>query len=310
MSTEQVRAALTRARRKFEREKIVDPEPGFPLVVDGEEIAPGQWTPDLWGMPPLCPVQPIGGDENCWYFQDEMGQFVTIPRKELGATMIQSLFAGRPNYPYWAWPRFRERKKVRGTAEIEVYGWHAEKVRETLFAAAARHGPFNKVDRVRGLGAWRGRDGDLVWNGGNVLYRSSHQKKRRDGTIDYPPLPGGMLEGYFYTRRPDVLEPWPEAVDDAENPAKALLIALRSWNWERPEVDPILMLGWIVGALIGGALDWRASCFVIGGHGTGKSQLQKLIETVFNEALVRSPDATAASIYQHVKNDSVPVAID
>ncbi|MDP3554843.1 hypothetical protein [Methylocystis sp.] len=310
MTSDHVRAAVTRAARKIRQAEIVDPEPGAAMRVGEFEVGPGEWEADIWGMPPNCPVQPLGLDDRTMYLQDELGQFCEIPRKEFGQTLIQSLFGKRQNYLYWAWPSFKERKKVKGPADIEVGGWKPEKVRETLVAAAARHGPFNPVDRVRGLGAWRGRNGELVWNAGATLYRSSHAKKTRGGGLEYTPCETGLVDGKFYTRRHDILEPWPQEVTSRETPAKALLEALRGWNWERPEVDPVLFLGWLAASLLGGALDWRPAVFVIAGKGTGKSTLQALAETVMGEALVHAADATAASIYQHVRNDSLPVCVD
>jgi hypothetical protein len=313
MTAKDVRAAVARATRRIAREEIADPEPGGAMVVDTDagqvEIQPDEWhgLTDAYGMPPGCPVQPLGIDDKTLYVMDELGQFCELPRKEIGQTMLQSLFGRRQNYPYWAWPRFQPRAKAKGNPE--VVGWRPEKMRETFVAAAARRGPFNPVDRVRGLGAWKGRDGQLMWNAGAALYRSDMKRKTRHSQ-EYLPQTTGMVDGKFYTRRHDILEPWPEAVDSLGGPAQQLLSLLRTWNWERPDIDPILFLGWIAASLIGGALDWRPSVFVIAGKGTGKSTLQSLAEAVLGDALVHSADATAASIYQHVKNDSLPVCVD
>lgn len=309
MATNDVRAAVTRATRKISRVEFDDPEPGAPMTIEGVEVYPGEWhgLSDEFGLPPGCPVQPLGLDASTMFLQDQLGQFVEIPRKEMGQTLIQSLFGRRQNYLYWAWPSFRPRK---GRELPEVGGWKPEKVRETLVSAAAERGPFNPVDRVRGLGAWRGRNGELVWNAGERLYHSNRKKTRRDKSVDYEPRATGMVDGKFYTRRHDILEPWPEEVPSAGGPIEALLRALQTWNWERPEVDPILFLGWLASAIIGGALDWRSAIFVIAAKGAGKSELQKLAEAVMGEALVHAADATAASIYQHVRNDSLPVCVD
>jgi hypothetical protein len=107
-----------------------------------------------------------------------------------------------------------------------------------------------------------------------------------------------------------VPEPWAEPVTDAANPARELLQALRRWNWTRPNVDPVLMLGWIASAMLGGALPWRPVVFVTGDKTVGKSTLQALLKAALGEALLRTDDTTAAGIYQHVGQDSLPIAVD
>jgi hypothetical protein len=309
MTSDHVRAAVTRAARKYRQAEIVDPQRGFPVSAGEHEIFPGEWMPDEFGMPTEhpCPVVALGMNAKTIFFQDEMGHFVEQPRDELPRLFIMALFGKRQDYLWWAWPSFATRK---GRKEPEVTGWKPDEVQAALLSAAAKRGDFNTLDRVRGAGAWRGRDGELVFNAGWALYRSSHAKKTRGGGLEYTPCETGLVDGKFYTRRYDNLEPWPQEVTSRESPARELLRALRTWNWERPEVDPILFLGWLAAALIGGALNWRPAVFVIGGKGTGKSELQGLVEQVLDEALVHAADATAASIYQHVRNDSLPVCVD
>lgn len=308
MTIDHVRAAVQRPARKLPRDEVSDPPRGFPVRVGETDIFPGDWTPDPMGLPKEhpCPVVPLGMDDKTLYLQDELGQFVEQPRGELGRTIIMSWFGKRQDYLWWAWPSWKERK---GKKDAEIGGWKPDEVQAALIAAAARRGPFNPVDRVRGLGAWKGKNGELVWNAGATLYRSNQVKKTRAGD-EYKPLPTGLLDTKFYTRRHNIMEPWPLPVRSDEGPAKQLLQWLRSWSWERPDVDPVLFLGWLAAAMIGGALDWRPAVFVIAGKGTGKSTLQSLAEGVMGDALVHAADATAASIYQHVRNDSLPVCVD
>jgi ABC-type multidrug transport system fused ATPase/permease subunit len=56
-----------------------------------------------------------------------------------------------------------------------------------------------------------------------------------------------------------------------------LLQALQSWNWDRGELDARLALGWLMTALVGGALEQRPVVYVVGTEGAGKSTLQKLL---------------------------------
>jgi hypothetical protein len=89
-----------------------------------------------------------------------------------------------------------------------------------------------------------------------------------------------------------------------------LLEGMRSWNWERPELDPLLALGWLMTAKVGGALPQRPVVYVVGQEGAGKSTLQGLIRLAMNEALVSTSNTTQAGIYQKVRQDSVAVMVD
>lgn len=302
MTTGDVRAALGLAQRKLGRPRVVDPPIGTPRRIDDEEIEPGRWSGDIWGLPPDCPVEPLGMDGDVIYLMDALGQLASCDPSKMGLKFIQRLFGDRQNYLYWAWPRHNK--------DGVVTAWRAEKASECFYTAAARRGLFSAVDRVRGRGAWADRHGVLVWHAGDRLWRSDKRKKRRDGSSELVPLETGFADGYFYPRRPDILEPWPEPVTAADNPGAEIIKALRQWNWERPNVDPVLFLGWLCAALLGGALPWRPTVFAIGDAAVGKSTLQSLTRAVLGDALLQSADTSAAGIYQRVRQDSLPIAID
>jgi hypothetical protein len=117
-------------------------------------------------------------------------------------------------------------------------------------------------------------------------------------------------EGNLYPHLSALPAPWTEALTAEDNPARALLAGFRKSKWLRPEVDPVLLLGWIGGAYLGGALDWRPSALLLGDKGTGKSTLQNTLKVLFGDALFHSSDSTAAGIYQAMGHDSRAVALD
>jgi hypothetical protein len=49
---------------------------------------------------------------------------------------------------------------------------------------------------------------------------------------------------------------------------------------------------------------------LLGDRSTGKSTLQNDLKLIFGEALFHSSDTTAAGIYQRMKNDTRPIALD
>lgn len=263
-----------------------------------QPVKPGEWMPGPDGMPPDCPVQILGMDGDVLYLIDAMGQLATCEPSQFGQNFVQRLFQGRHLYLYWAWPRFSK--------DGVIENWRTEKVRECFYGAAAHAGLFSQVDQVRGRGAWRHRKGGLIMHCGDVLYMSD----RRGRAGELLPLDTGFHDGFLYPRRPSLDEPWSEPLAPHENPARDILEALRRWNWKRPEVDPVLMLGWIVLALLGGAPHWRPVVFLIGDKATGKSTLQAMLREILRSTLVQSADTTAAGIYQRMGQDSLPVAID
>jgi hypothetical protein len=155
---------------------------------------------------------------------------------------------------------------------------------------------------MRGRGAWTFRSGNLVYHSGDALWIC--EKGR------FKTLATGVHENMLYPRLSALAEPWTESITIEENPARKLLETFRKWNWTRPDVDPVLLLGWIGCALIGGALDWRPAVLLIGDRATGKSTLQHALRNIFGDTLFRSADTTAAGIYQAMAHDARPVALD
>ncbi len=292
-----VRAEIARAERAVRRARHDDPEVGAPRKVGSEMVKPGEWTAGADGLPPDCPVRPLGREGLVIHLVDAKGQLVSAKPSDFGQNFIQALFHDRKNYLYWAWPRF--------AAKGYVEAWRAEKVRETLYAAAGPLPLFSAANHVRGRGAWLDARGGLVYHSGDALWARSSLK--RGGLEESLP---GLRGRTFYELLPSVPPPWPEPIAPADNPAREVLKALRSWHWERPEVDPVLMLGWIGAAMVSGALEWRPNLYITGDKATGKSEMLKLVKAILGDGLIKSADASAAGITQKLRHDALPVALD
>jgi len=285
-ATEDARRAVRRKRR----DHVQDPLLGKPRLINGEEINPGAWHPDLWGLPPDCPVQVLGMDGDVLYVIDAAGQLAEITDHAFGQNKVQRLFLHRVGYLYWAWPRFGQGGRISGFDTVAV--------RDAFYKAAGLKGLWSAGDKVRGLGGWTDKAGNLVLHCGEDLW----VKGREIATGDY--------EGHFYPRRPPIPPPWSKAVTDEQMDATELWAALKTFTWERPHVDPVLVLGWMAAAYLGGALPWRPMLFVVGDRSVGKSSLQAIVKGVLGDALHNTADTTPAGIYQKVKQDSLPVAVD
>ena len=62
MSTTGIRNAIDEARPLPRATREIDPEPDQGRVVNGIETRAGDWKPDMLGLPPDCPVKPLGID--------------------------------------------------------------------------------------------------------------------------------------------------------------------------------------------------------------------------------------------------------
>ena len=287
-----VRAAWADVRGELERGSAPDE-----LAADQERggIKAGQWPGYPTNrLPPACPVIALGINGKTSFFVDTSGQLLPISASEWGKKILLQLFAGRHQFLHWAWPRLSAKT-------FQINGLEVDEAMSCLISAAQRRGIFSAADRIRGRGAWVTKGG-LIWHAGDQIFRVEGRQLQAS--------PPGEIDGVFYPNLPKATVPWSEPVPEDDNPAHVLLEALRSWNWERPTLDPLLVIGWIGCAFLGGALDWRPHLYTTGDKGVGKSTLHFLIKSVLGASLHSSADTTPAGIYQRVKQDSLPVAID
>jgi len=270
------------------------PKPGDPRPVEGwkDPMFAGGWRSRAWtndvGLPRDCPVHPLGKDGDVFFFLDPLGQLRALKASEMGQAGIAALFAPRTEYLYWGWPQFSK--------DLEVVGWKANLIRDDLMNACAHLGVWRSASRVRGRGGWMEDDGSLTLHCGDVLVRANGEEDP------------GERGDFVYPAGVKCLKPWGEHVNGQA--AQDLLDLLSTWRWRR-SIDPLLLLGWISAGILGGFLRWRPMMFLVGDRATGKSTLQRVISEVFGpDGMVQAAETTAAGIYQHVRQDSVPISID
>lgn len=241
-----------------------------------------------FSLPHECPVTPLGKCGDVYYYLDMDRQLRALPASKHVKNEISSLFDRDQALLYDYWPRMDEKGKVSG--------WRPELAAHGLMQAAADKGIIDFESRMRGPGCWRSVDGKLVMHCGDRVYI---------GGESFQP---GVLDGCIYHAAP----PTPHPLDgDDSGVGEEVLSLLKTWNWHRPDIDPTLLLGWIVAAVAGGALKWRPLVWLTGSRGTGKSTLQSVIDGLVGESgLVKASDATAAGIWQTVKDSSLPIALD
>lgn len=288
------------------------PKPGLPMkvVIDGEtiELYPGDWAArlndfgdpiymdDRTGLPKNCPVEPLGKLPNNggFAFLDPIGS-VFILKPGAGKGDIAALFAPFTAYLLWAWPRKHVGQSKREEKDV-VDNFHAELARDALFDAAGVYKTFDPNGIVRGRGCWRDDDGSLVFHAGDAVLINGKWKR-----------PGRIGE-YIYPAKRAIGRPL--AVKDSWEAAQSMLEVLRTFNWERPGVDPELKLGWMAMARLGAALKERSSVWVTAQEGSGKSLLFEIETAFMGKAIVTAAEASAAMIYQTLREDVVPVILD
>jgi hypothetical protein len=251
-------------------------------------------------LPPNCPVQTLGKCGSTFYYIDSQGQLAALPGREHSRLGILTLFDEHKQFLYDTWPR----KDKDGNTT----GWRPERGAEDLMGSCGWKGVWDPTDRVRGRGAWCGERGELVLHTGqHVTTFAPNPNVWADRIIKKP----GLIGRYVYPAGEEVGAP-AETVQalGCMGPGHELLALLRTWKWRRMDLDPILLLGWIGAAMIGGALDWRAIIWVTGGKGTGKSTLLQLLESVLDYTLVKLSDASEAHVRQTLKHQTLPVMLD
>lgn len=297
-----IRAVFETARRQLEDEKPpYDPNPHEPR----EGIRAGLWDGFPHDrLPPGCPVHVIGTDVNgTVYVITARGLLRAIEKWDMPT--LTEIFAPHVNYMFWAWPAWGKKKVLEDGEEKTIpfiNRVEKEKAQTALINAASRRPLFDPGRQHRGRGGWKDKNDRFLWHSGGWLWQSENGNLTRAQPREH--------DGMLYSRQADTIEPWDTPVKVEESPAKRILDDLRTWNWERPYLDPILCLGWLATSLMGAALKTRPVIFTTGGAGVGKTTLREIFRSVLDGAVFAVADTTAAGIYQRMKNDALMVLVD
>lgn len=152
-------------------------------------------------------------------------------------------------------------------------------------------------ERIRGRGVWMEGD-DVVWHLGDRLE-----------------VNGQIVEliahrsAYHYSLLP-VLDIDPAAQPLTDSEGAEILKAVAVMGWTTP-LDPIHLLGWVVLANVGAALDKRPSFQITSHFASGKSHTQDQVMAPLLAGLaIRTSNSTEAGIRQTLGPDTLPVLID
>jgi len=153
------------------------------------------------------------------------------------------------------------------------------------------------LDRVRGRGVWM--DGtQVVWHLGDRLEVDGELV----GLIDHQ-------SSYHYQRLPRLdIDPASAPLSDAQG--TQILKAVKAMGWLTP-LDALHLLGWVVLANVGGALDKRPVLQITCGFGQGKTYTITVVMMPLLAGLaICESNSSEAAIRQTLNTDTLPVLID
>ena len=265
------------------------------IAAGAETISPRPQAEER--LPPGCPVTALGVHGDTCYYLDAAQQLRPMAAKDHSRLGILKLFAPHDKFLYDTWPRMDKGG--------EITGWRPERAAECLMAAASERGIWDPSGRERGRGAWPGERGELVLHCGQRVLTVAPNERAWGDRIERPP---GLIGRYVYPAGEAAGIPASEPAPVP--PGQDLLELLETWHWKRASIDPVLLLGWIGAAIIGGALDWRPMVWITGSKGTGKSTLHELLDSVMGGTLLKLADASEAHIRQTLRHQTLPVLLD
>lgn len=285
------------------------PRPPAPPGADDPADEAPKWKLKKQPVKPLpkdSPVTPLGIREGKYCYLLPNYEYHELAARDHNAAGMRMLHQARLD---WLWTNFPKFKEQTG----EQTGWKADMVSETLMKAASDKGYFDPRKKVRGTGGWRDAAGRLVLHAGDGVWW--------DGDWRMPGFHGGHLyAGHAALPRP--------AGDPAgREAAETLMTTLDGWNWlaERDEAgqptdrEPgghrmaaLLMLGWVCGAMVAGALRFRPLIWLTGDAQMGKTTLLDLVELVIGgeDACLKVSDGSAAYVWQSLGQSNIPALID
>lgn len=244
-----------------------------------------------------CPISPLGHNNGRYYFLDGVGQIREYGFRDFTYNGVASLFNGNLHWLCDRFPRIgRKNKTIDGVFEVDD-------VTQALMQACTREGLFDAGVKPRGPGVWlKGEtevdsDGLVVHCGDHLLVDGKAQP------------PGQRIGGAIYTRarKTDPIAMTPAS----ESQARQLMDLIKKWHFKRPDLDPLLVIGFIAQAMLGGAPRWRAHVMVTGQAGSGKTFLAQTVYAALGGAAHPAlNNFTQASLYQAFTGEARALVLD
>ena len=186
--------------------------------------------------------------------------------------------------PLAFWSRLTDSDTL-GTAQ-------AKKVGDVLLRESDQLGQVD-LATIAGRGAVRLENGEVAYHLGDRLFKNGVElplDNDQQAWLAEPRLELGKAA----------------STEDMRRIARAVM----EYRWATPD-DGRRLMGWIVAAIIGGALDWRPHLLMTAPAAQGKSWLiRHVVQKVMGPLLIRVADATPAALARLTAHSSLPIAID
>ena len=168
----------------------------------------------------------------------------------------------------------------------------SRKLGDSLLRAADRLGQVD-MTRVYGRGAVKLPGGQVVYHLGDRLLVDGEERSLDDDEITWMAEPALPLA--------------PSATDAD---SRAMAAAVMGYRWATP-MDGKRLLGWMVSAIVGGALEWRPHIQITAPSGQGKSWLlREVVSALMGPLLQRIADASSAALARMTAHASLPFSFD
>lgn len=233
-------------------------------------------------------IVPLGHDQGVFYYLSRAtGQVHPLSPSEHTAMNLRMLASEET---FWAQSKFAGKKSIR---------W--DEAAASLMSMQTRIGIFNPA-RIRGRGAWIEADGRTVLNIGNQL------------VVDGAPIGTMKLLGdtpsVYVAGLPLAVQLSYHALPTEH--ATRFLHLCRSLPWANAEASGTILAGWLIAALICGAMPWRPHIWLSSEAAGGKSFiLDHIIRPVLGRlCLAIQSKSTEAGIRQTLGRDALAVVFD
>lgn len=230
------------------------------------------------------PFQCLGYDRDRFYLYTEEGrQVLTYSARQLHSAADLVALA-QLRFFEDEWPGKQESFLVRAAGDA-------------IIRACRKAGVYDP-DRLRGRGVW-------VDAGRRVMHLGDHL------VVDGRPTPLHMHSSHYIYEMGRAMDISPGApLTDTES--RAILSLCRSCSWSDPDREGSLLAGWLVSAVIGGALEWRPHAWLTGEGGSGKTWIfNNIITPLLGDlALYFIGDTSQSGILGDIGRDARPVVFD
>ena len=258
-------------------------------MLDGAKVPPDNMTKYL-DRRKGCPVASLGHSAGMFYFLSPVGELRVIAGEKMNEAGLRTLLLGDVEWLVKNWPR----------PDKGPWSFYAGPAAEWLQRECKRSGLWDDRVPIRGVGVWpagkQPEDGLLVHAGSDILLNGNW---RRAGIYH-----GGAI----YPARPSIERPTYPPATSAE--ACALREMLSNWNFSDP-AGPMLFMGFLGTALLGGVPPWRPHIFVHAQFGSGKTWLAEwLLAALGPMAQEEANDFTEAGLRQALSNEARALVLD